>query len=64
MGSNVQSSGQIVALTDNLAVERVKGIDVVGTTDFDIGGSSMNINNVMSYIDQWDTQGVEQCAQD
>ncbi|MCB1695100.1 MAG: TonB-dependent receptor [Halioglobus sp.] len=57
VGSNVQSSGQIVALTDNLAVEQVKGIDVVGTYDFDIGKwGSMNINNVMSYIDQWDTQ--------
>ena len=57
VGSNVETSGQIIALQDNLAVEQVKGYDVVATYDFDIGKwGSMNLHNVLSYIDTWDTQ--------
>ncbi|MCP5165693.1 MAG: TonB-dependent receptor, partial [Pseudomonadales bacterium] len=57
VGSNVDTSGQIIALQDNLAVEQVKGIDVVASYDFDIGKwGSINLHDVMSYIDQWDTQ--------
>jgi len=57
VGSNVDSSGQIVALNDNLAVERVKGIDVVATYQFYIGKwGSVRLYDVMSYIDTWDQQ--------
>jgi outer membrane receptor protein involved in Fe transport len=51
------TSGRIIALQDNLAVEEVKGVDLVATYDFDMGSwGSMNINNVLSYVDTWDTQ--------
>jgi outer membrane receptor protein involved in Fe transport len=68
VGSNVDTSGKIVALNDNFAVERVKGIDLVGSYDFDVGSwGSMNLHNVMSYIDTWDQQELasspeEDCA--
>jgi iron complex outermembrane receptor protein len=57
IGSNVDTSGQIIALNENLSVEQVKGVDVVGTYDFDIGSlGSINLHDVLSYIDQWDQQ--------
>ena len=57
IGSNVQTSGQVVALNDNLSVEQIKGVDFVATYEFDMGSwGSMNFNNVLSYVDQWDTQ--------
>ncbi|MEM8561083.1 MAG: TonB-dependent receptor [Pseudomonadota bacterium] len=60
VGSNVETSGQIVALNDNLAVEQVKGVDVVAVYDFDIGRfGSMTITDDLSYIDTWDTQEID-----
>jgi len=57
IGSNVQTSGQIIALNDNLSVEQIKGVDLVATYDFDVGSwGSVNLHNVLSYVDQWDTQ--------
>jgi outer membrane receptor protein involved in Fe transport len=57
VGSNVNTSGKIIALQDNLSVERVKGVDVVATYDFEMGSwGSMNLNNVLSYVDTWDQQ--------
>ena len=68
IGSNVQSSGQIIALQDNLSVEQVTGVDLVATYDFDIGKwGSINLNNVLSYIDSWEQQELsggptQECA--
>tara|TARA_R110001592_G_scaffold363043_1_gene679686 strand:+ start:171593 stop:174484 length:2892 start_codon:yes stop_codon:yes gene_type:complete len=68
IGSNTQTSGQIIALNENLSVEQVKGYDVVATYDFDIGSwGSMSLNNVLSYVDSWDQQELsnapkEECA--
>lgn len=60
VGSNVQTSGKIIALQDNLSVEQVKGVDMVATYDFDIGKwGSMNLYNVLSYVDQWDQQELD-----
>jgi iron complex outermembrane recepter protein len=60
VGSNVDTSGRIEALDDNLAVEQVKGYDVVGTYQFDIGRwGSMQFNDVLSYIDTWDQQELD-----
>jgi outer membrane receptor protein involved in Fe transport len=57
IGSNVDTSGQVVALNDNLSVEQIKGVDLVATYDFDVGSwGSVNLHNVLSYVDQWDTQ--------
>lgn len=57
IGSDVNNSGRIQALNDNLAIERVKGFDVVASYEFDIGDlGSIAINDVLSYIDTWDQQ--------
>ncbi len=57
IGSNVDTSGQVVALNDNLAIERVKGWDIIADLNWDLnGGHSLQFNNVMSLITTWDTQ--------
>ena len=68
IGSNVATSGHIVALQDNLAIEKVVGYDLVADYSFDVGDmGSMHINNVLSLIDKWDQQELagaptESCA--
>ena len=68
IGSNIGSSGHIVALNDNLAIEKVAGFDVVADYSFDVGGmGSVNVANVLSIIDRWDQQELagaptESCA--
>ena len=70
IGSNVDSSGHIIALQDNLAIEKVVGFDVVADYSFDVGElGSISVGNVLSLIDKWDTQElagapVEACAGD
>ncbi|MEP5765765.1 MAG: TonB-dependent receptor [Halieaceae bacterium] len=60
VGSDVNASGQVVALQDNLATEKVKGYDIVADYVLDIGKwGSLNFNNVMSYIDSWEQQEVK-----
>ncbi len=57
IGSNVDTSGQIIALQDNLAIEKVKGWDIVADLNWEIGKyGSLSFNNIMSIIDTWDTQ--------
>ncbi len=68
IGSNVGSSGHIVATNDNLAIEEVVGFDIVADYSFDVGEmGSINIANVLSLIDRWDQQELagaptEKCA--
>ena len=68
IGSNVDSSGHIVALNDNLAIEEVVGFDVVADYSFDVGTmGSISVANVLSLIDKWDQQELagaptEACA--
>lgn len=60
LGSDVNSSGHIVALLDNLAVEEVEGWDVIVDYDVSLGDmGSLAFNNVMSIIDKWDQQELE-----
>jgi len=60
IGSEVGSSGQIVALLDNLAIEEVTGWDVIVDYDVTIGDmGSLSFNNTMSIIDTWDQQELE-----
>jgi outer membrane receptor protein involved in Fe transport len=60
VGSDVVNSGKIVALQDNLAIEKVEGYDIIATYDFDMGSwGSMNLHNVLSYVDVWDTQELK-----
>ena len=57
VGSDVNVSGRVTALNDNLAVEEVTGYDVIADYVFDIGEwGSVNINNVTAYIDSWEQQ--------
>jgi outer membrane receptor protein involved in Fe transport len=57
VGSNVDKSGRVEALNDNLAVEQVKGIDFVATYQFEMGSwGSMHLHNVLSYVSSWDQQ--------
>jgi outer membrane receptor protein involved in Fe transport len=51
------TSGQVTALNDNLAVEQVKGYDIIADYVMDIGEwGSLNFNNVMAVVDTWDQQ--------
>ena len=57
IGSDVQNSGQVVALQNNFAIERVKGWDVILDYTLEIGNTgSLRFDNVMSIIDTWDQQ--------
>ncbi|MFV0478009.1 MAG: TonB-dependent receptor domain-containing protein [Parahaliea sp.] len=65
IGSDVNSSGHIVALNENLATEEVKGYDVVIEYTVDIGNNgSLAFNNTAAIIDTWDTQQAEGWAVD
>ena len=57
IGSDVGSSGHIVALNDNLAIEKVEGFDVIADYSFDVGDlGSVNVANVLTLIETWDQQ--------
>ncbi len=60
IGSNVNASGHIRALQDNLAIERVTGFDVIATYSIEIGDmGSLDFHNIMGVIDTWDQQELE-----
>ena len=57
IGSDVGSSGHIIALQDNLAIEEVVGYDLVADYAMSLGSyGSLSIANVLSYITTWDQQ--------
>ena len=57
IGSDVSSSGHIVALQDNLAIEEVVGYDLIADYGMSLGQyGSLSIANVLSYIDSWEQQ--------
>lgn len=57
IGSEVDSSGHIVALNDNLAVEEVTGLDAIVDYSFIIDSvGTFDIHNVFGLLTQWDTQ--------
>lgn len=65
VGSDVNNSGRVAALQDNLAVEQVKGYDIIADYYLDIGEwGSLNFNNVMAYIDTWDQQELKGARKD
>ena len=60
IGSNVNSSGRVAALNDNLANEEVSGWDIIVDYSLDMGNmGSLSLNNTMSIIDTWDTQELD-----
>ncbi len=55
IGSDVNASGHIVALADNLAIEEVAGVDVIVEYGFEAGAfGSVGVVNILSWIDRWD----------
>jgi outer membrane receptor protein involved in Fe transport len=60
IGSDVNASGHVVALNDNLAIERVKGVDLIVGYTWEAGSMGfMSINNNMGIIDTWDQTELE-----
>ncbi|MEQ9463710.1 MAG: TonB-dependent receptor [Haliea sp.] len=60
IGSDVNVSGRVSALLDNLAIEEVKGWDIIADYDVSIGDmGTLMFNNTMSIIDTWDQQELE-----
>ena len=65
IGSNVDTSGHIVATQDNLAIENVAGFDLVADYAMGLGDlGSLNLSNVFSYITTWDVQELEGAPKD
>ncbi len=59
IGSDVDVSGRISALNENLALYEVSGIDLVVDYTFEIGDmGTLSFNNVLGYIDSWEQQEV------
>ncbi len=57
VGSDVNNSGHIVALQDNLAIEEVQGIDIIARYSVGIGDlGSLDFENVLALIQKWDQQ--------
>jgi iron complex outermembrane recepter protein len=60
LGSDVETSGHIISLNDNLATEEVEGLDFVVDYALDIGAlGRLRFNNVTAYIETWDKQEIE-----
>ena len=60
IGSDLNSSGHIVALQENLAIEEAGGYDLVADYTFGVGDyGTVGIANVTSYIDTWDQQELD-----
>ncbi|MBA6413540.1 TonB-dependent receptor [Parahaliea sp. F7430] len=57
LGSDVNTSGHVVALLDNLAREEVEGWDVVVDYAVQLGDmGTLSFNNTMSLVTKWDQQ--------
>ena len=57
LGSDIERSGHIVSLLDNLAVETVQGYDLTARYDIDIGDwGRLSFSDVLSLTSTWDRQ--------
>ena len=60
IGSDVDRSGRIVSMLDNLAIEKVQGYDITALYDLDIGGwGRLNVSEILSITSTWDQQELE-----
>lgn len=60
IGSDVNNSGQVVALNDNLAIEKVEGFDVIVDYNLELGSmGSLSFNNIAGIITKWDQQELK-----
>ena len=63
LGSNPTTSGHVVALVDNLSVEKVQGVDINADYTLDLGDKgSLVFNDVMGILNKWDTQQLATAA--
>ena len=59
VGSDVQNSGHIVALSDNLAIEEVHGVDLIVHYNTGLGDlGNLEVENVLAQITKWDQQEI------
>lgn len=57
IGSNVDSSGHVVALADNLAIERVRGFDAIVSYAVSVGDlGTVDFENNAGFINSWEQQ--------
>ena len=57
LGSDIEQSGHIVSLLDNLAIEQVQGYDITASYDLDAGDwGQLNFTDVLSVTSTWDRQ--------
>ncbi len=57
LGSDVDRSGRIASLLDNLAIEKVQGYDVTALYALDVGEwGRVNFNDILSITSTWDQQ--------
>ena len=57
VGSDVERSGHVVSLLDNLAIEEVQGYDLTASYDFGIGNwGRLGFSDILSLTDAWNKQ--------
>ena len=60
VGSELDRSGHIVSLLDNLAIEKVQGYDVTALYDYEAGEwGRLNVSDILSITSTWDQQELE-----
>ena len=60
VGSDVDRSGHIVSLLDNLAIEKVQGYDFTALYDLDVGEwGRVHFNDILSVTATWDQQELK-----
>ena len=60
LGSDVDRSGRIVSMLDNLAIEKVQGYDITALYDLGVGGwGRLNFSEILSITATWDQQELE-----
>ena len=60
LGSNVDESGHVVSLLDNLAILDVQGYDLTAGYDLDIGDwGRLSFSDILSITTTWDQQELE-----
>lgn len=63
VGSNVQTSGQIISLNNNLSVEKVDGVDISGDYTLNVGDmGSVNFHDVMNVVTKHDIKQTATAA--
>ena len=60
LGSDIERSGHVVSLLDNLAIEEVRGYDLAASYDIDVGDwGGVNLSNILTLTSKWNQQEIE-----